>query len=145
MVHARNGAAISIEKAWKKLGIEVVWEGHSLYDFGQDVPLPMEYSVQSKWYGFHSTLMVDYVKKCRCYRITNFERETSIDGWIFGEDLYKHKSFCSQRDCNMFRLFAMKGIKEYTYLKRKWKRDKKAFFKNSRRGYIERCRQMGVK
>jgi hypothetical protein len=142
LVSARIGAAIRIEKVWNLLGLEVAWEGSGLYGFGNNLPLPIEYSVQTKDYGFHSTLIVDHVKKCDCYRITNFKWETSLGGWIFGEDLYKFESFCAQRDCNMFRLFVLKGDKRHANLKRKWKKDKREFLKNYKRFCTEKLREM---
>ena len=92
-----------------------------------------------------STLIVDYVKKCDVYRITNFKKETSADGWIFGEDLYKYECFCSQRDYDMFRLFGLKGDKKYSSLKRKWKKNRKDFFNAYRESYIEKCKELKIK
>jgi hypothetical protein len=150
LVHARHGGAISIEKAWKKLGIEIVWEGISLWDFldkdkTPSLQLPIEFNIWSKGYGFHSTLIVDYNRKCDALRITNFKKETTSQGWIFREDVYKYQSFCDQLDYDTYRMFGLKGDKSNTSLKREWKKDKKKFFKVYRDRYIEKCKECGVK
>lgn len=147
LVKARHGAAICVEKAWKKFGIEIVWEGISLYDLFEKktLRLPIEFNVWSKGYGFHSTLIVDYNTKCDALRITNFGRETNSQGWIFREDIYKYQSFCDQRDYEMFRVFALRGDKSTATLKREWKKKKKAFLKTYRELYIERCKEWKVK
>jgi len=142
LIGARYGGAIGIEKAWKKLGVEVVWQGIGLGDFGTSIPLPIEFNVWAPGYGFHSTLMVDYVKKCDCYRITNFKRVTYSDGWIFGRDLYKYKNFCYTRDYEVYRLFGLKGDKKHLSLKRKSKRDMKKFFETYKKSYIEKCKEI---
>ena len=127
LVCARNGAAIQIKKVWDILGIETIWGGISLSDLGSEIRLPIEFSVWAKGWGFHSTLIVDYVKKCDAYRITNFKGETSIKGWVFGEDLYKSESFHFHREYESYRLFGLKGDKNNDTLKRRWKRNRKRF------------------
>ena len=144
LVCARTGAAISIEKAYKLLGIEIVWQGFSLFESYKSIPLPMEYSVWANGYGFHSTLIVDYVKKCDAYRITNFSRVTSSDGWMFGKDMYKYESFCDIRDYDVYSLFGLKGDKSNNPLKRKWKIDRQKFYRNQRMCIAERCRKAGI-
>ena len=100
LVKARHGAAIGIEKAWRKLGLKVLYQCRNAMDlvnfgskkFGfknRTIPLPVELNIWHKRYGFHSTLIVDQCLKTGCYKITNFKWETSSDGWIFVEDLYK--------------------------------------------------------
>jgi len=95
LVCARNGAAISIKKAHKRLGIESIWEGDYLPD-AQDkdgkmlckykILLPCEVSVWHPKTGFHSVLIVGHNKECRAYQVTNFRWETTTGGWIFEED-----------------------------------------------------------
>lgn len=96
LVGARHGGAISIEKAYKKLGIKVINHYHNDYEFHKSryregkvisIPLPMEISVYHKRYGRHSVAVVDYESRTGCYRIPNFKYATSLDGWIFKEDL----------------------------------------------------------
>lgn len=129
----RHGAAINIERAHKRLGIEVIWSGNSIFDLMEilnvkRIPLPLEWNVWSWGYGFHSTLIVDHVPKCRCFRITNFNKETNPDGWIFEWDMYKYSNFSNQRGAELFRLFSLKGDPINRPTKIKWKKQKKEFF-----------------
>jgi len=144
LVGARHGAAICVEKAYKILGIEIVWQGIDLSDFGDSIPLPVEYSVWSNGYGFHSTLIVDHVKKCNAYRITNFEKATSSDGWLLGKEMYKYECFCDKRNYDTYALFGLKGDKKNDNIKRRWKRDRKRFFNNYRLCYEEKCQEVGL-
>lgn len=88
---ARYGGAICIEKVWEKLNIEV--KDTYLYSLDWEKssrPLPVEISVWHKAYGFHSVLAVDYEPKTNALRITNFKWATSLQGWIFDEDLFHY-------------------------------------------------------
>ena len=146
----RHGSAVNIEKIWKKLGIEVVWEGNFLSDLvgrrktkrKTKMPLPIEFRAWSMEYGFHSTLIVNSVANPCCYRITNFKKNSTHDGWIFDSELYKYKSFCSQRDGNMYRLFGLKGDKKYRALKERSKRNKREWFKTYKKYYSDRLKEM---
>jgi len=97
-----HGACISVEKAWKKLGIKIkkTYRTHDLPD-GKFVekdgfttyklmklPLPIEISVWHRKCGLHSVLIVDQDLNTDCFRITNFPWETN-DGWMFRNELYK--------------------------------------------------------
>ncbi len=145
LVCARVGAAIDIEKVNKILGIEIIWEGINLLHFGDNIPLPMEFSAWAKGYGFHSTLIVDYNKKCNAFRITNFGKKTSEDGWIFAEDLYKYEHFCFERDYETYQLYGLKGDKKNDAIKKEWKKDRNEWFKTYRRKYINKCKKLGIK
>lgn len=81
---ARHGAAISIDKIHRRLGIEPYNEGVSVH-FG--CRLPAEMSVWHKAYGYHSVLAVEWEPRTRSYRIPNFQWATNQDGWIYAEDL----------------------------------------------------------
>lgn len=99
LVGARHGGAISIEKAHKRLGIQIINHFHNDYDFHksrfregkvQSIPLPMEVSIYHKKYGKHSVAIVDYEPKTQCYRVPNFEYVTSLGQWIFKEDFEQY-------------------------------------------------------
>ena len=107
LVAARNGSAICIEKAYEKLGLKVLGQYRSIYSFEQiktrKIPLPMEVGIWHKKTGFHSILIVDHCLKTDCYRVANFRYQTSLEGWMFAEDLYQF-----ERDMNkgwIYRLF----------------------------------------
>ena len=107
----RYGAAISIEKIHKIMGIKVIGYSNSIHfpewtkkhqsypqkkkprllniNPKQILPLPIEASIWHKRYGFHSVLIVDQCLKTDCLRITNFEWATSQQGWLFKEDMYQ--------------------------------------------------------
>jgi len=157
LVGARHGAAIDIEKAWKKLGIEIVWEGFSLLDLkmyahrqatktgGKSfLYLPIDFNNMSSRYRCHSTLIVDYEPRCDAYRITNFLKHTSPDGWIFGSDLYKYEDFIDIRDNDVYRLFGLKGDKKYKALTRHWQKSSKEWFKTYRDYYKTKCKELGI-
>jgi len=135
----RNGSAISIEKVWKRLGIDIIWAGNSLLDFktrcyGNDlpirikrerkkkIPLPLEFNIWHKDYGFHSTLIVDHEPRVDCYKITNFKSETSHDGWIFAEDIYKFERRMPNNNGVIFRLFGLKSDPISKEIKKLWKK-----------------------
>lgn len=107
---ARYGSATSIEKIYKRLNLKIIWSGSSLFDLeykgGQKIPLPIEFNCWHKKTGFHSTLIVDHVIKCGVYRITNFKYATSIEGWMFTEDLYQFETR-RIRGNKMFKLFGI--------------------------------------
>jgi hypothetical protein len=130
---SRHGAAVSIEKAHKKLGIEIIWSGNTIHDLKEvlsykKVPLPLEWNVWSWGHGFHSTLIVDYVHKCRCFRITNFNSETNPEGWMFEWDMYKYSNFSNQRGAELFRFFSLKGDPRNRSIKTQWKKQRREFF-----------------
>jgi len=129
---ARNGAAISIEKVHKKLGLKII--GYSTYlstmtetewyklealkklikgRHPKDLPkrirrkirLPIEIKVWHKITGYHSILIVDHCLKSETYRIANFRYETSTKGWMFAEDLYKFTT--DMNEGWVFRLFGL--------------------------------------
>lgn len=131
LAKAMNGAAISIEKVHRKLGLKTLWEGNSLYDLQNKVtewgdgttksplikkctstriPLPMEWVVWHKKRGLHSTLIVDECSKTKCFRVVNFDQVTSHDGWFFKEDMYLYtKAFKPWHKGHAFRLFGLRG------------------------------------
>ncbi len=85
LAKARHGAAISIEKVHKRLGIEPFKEYSALLlAVGK---LPLEISVWHKAYGFHSVAAVEWEPRTESYRIPNFDRATNLHGWIYFEDL----------------------------------------------------------
>ena len=121
--YARYGSAICIEKIYKKLGIKIIWSGDSLLDFKLEfeksnnslsdympkykkgkIPLPLEFNCWHKKTGFHSTLIVDHIIRCGVYRIANFRVATSLEGWIFEEDLYQ---FGTKQTGKKFKLFGL--------------------------------------
>lgn len=110
---ARNGAAISIEKVWDELGIEIKKTYLTSLDWESNLPpLPLEISIWHKAYGFHSVLAVDYEPKTDAFRITNFKWATSLKGWIFNEDLYHYlmDSATHGESKYRYRLFGIKSI-----------------------------------
>ena len=131
-----SGACINIEKAWNKLGIKIIKTYKSLFNVDhkeirkngiihfetKKIPLPMEVDVWHKKCGFHSVLIVDHEIKTNCVRITNFPWETSQEGWMFKEDLYK---FEKPKHDSIFDLDLPKDIqdklpKEYPYRREKY-------------------------
>lgn len=109
----RTGAAIKIEKVWDELGIEVKDEydgldGVRIFCPERKIPLPIEVSIWHKHYGFHSVLIVDHEPKTACYRITNFDRETTTKGWLFAEDMYKWEASFPCLAGRRYRLFGLK-------------------------------------
>ena len=85
------GSCICIEKAWKKLGIteDKRFKVEELDKFLKPNCF-IEAIVWHKHYGFHSTSIIDYVKKAQIVKMTNFRYATSSDNWIFLEDLKKY-------------------------------------------------------
>lgn len=85
------GSCINIKRVWKELGIWEdkrfqEWDYVSLDKFLKQKKF-IEINIWYKRYGLHSSAIVDYCKKTEAVRITNFKYETSINGWIFLEDL----------------------------------------------------------
>lgn len=82
------GPATSIEKIYKKLGIE---RYKTTYFPGTESKIrfthPIECTVWHVKYGFHSILIVDSAPKCNAIRVTNFQYETTTDGWMFEQNL----------------------------------------------------------
>jgi len=129
LVGARHGSAIDIYRVHERLGIRVVKEWESLFSLQHDghspmdahekkgpnecvgrntaLPLPLEMSVWNKHYGFHSVLAVDYEPITNSFRITNFGRATSIQGWILEEDLYMYLRQCKSLQEWEVRLFGL--------------------------------------
>jgi len=108
----RHGAAIGIEKVWDKIGIT-----ENKRYVRDDKPRFLkqnsflEVIIWSKFYGFHSVSVVDYIKRADCLRITNFGRIiTKNNGWMFWEDLCKY--LCENPDKSEpryeFRTFKLK-------------------------------------
>ena len=111
LVSARHRSAIGIEKAWKELGLVVLKEGNSLFDFTTGDPenafsLPLEYSIWHKRYGFHSTLIIAYEPKSDAVMVTNFDKVTTSFGWMFREDMYLYEKACGDKP--IYRLFGLK-------------------------------------
>jgi len=107
---ARNGAAIFIKKIHKKFGIKIIKEIRHRSDLepggNKKMPLPVEWRVWHKRTGFHSTLIIDHCPRVRVVRVANFRHETSNDGWIFIEDLYKFEDRLKQNG-PPYRLFGL--------------------------------------
>lgn len=83
-----HGSCINIKKAWKKLEIkeDIRFKKYDIEKYLKRNCF-IELSVHNKYYGYHSIAIVDYIKKAKCLRITNFRGVTSIEGWIFLEDI----------------------------------------------------------
>jgi len=82
-----HGSCINITKSYDRLGICVdkEFEWYNMHEYLKSNCF-MEVTVWHKKYGFHSVSIVDYSKKTDCIRVTNFEYETSLNGWMFFED-----------------------------------------------------------
>ena len=125
-----HGAAISIEKAWDKLGIKVLQESGTLFDFRvnrskkdkkkpsppdftfkKSCPLPIEWRIWHKNTGFHSTLIVEECKKVKAFRVLNFRDVTTNGGWLFEEDMYMYSRGIPCQNNVCFKLFGLKGKK----------------------------------
>jgi len=82
------GPCFDIKKVWKELG---VWEHKRFMEYDlTDFLKPgcfIEVNIWHKSTGYHSCAIVDYVKKCDCIRVANFNEVTSTQGWMFKEDL----------------------------------------------------------
>lgn len=143
LVGCRHGSAISIEKVWKKLGIKSIWEGRSLLDFTtrtignklpfrvesekkKKIPLPLEFNIWHKRYGFHSTLIVDHEPRVDCFRVTNFKYGTSIEGWAFTEDLHHFEARMPTVAKGItYRLFGLKNDLKSEKIKKMWKKQQR--------------------
>jgi len=152
-VKARNGAAIDIEKVWKKLGIEIVWEGMSLHTLKQylweknkytPLYMPIEFNNWSMEHGNHTSLIIEYKKHCDLYRITNFSKYTTSEGWLFGSELYKYESYHDQRDNDVYRLFGLIGDPNLKAIKQFSNKEKKKWFKAQKKYYADKCRELGI-
>jgi hypothetical protein len=115
LVGARHGSAIKIKDAWDELGLVVLKEFNSLFDFTtgdrkKPFPLPLEWSVWHKRYGFHSTLIISYEPKTDAVMVTNFDKVTTSFGWMFREDMYMYEQACGKKP--IFRLFGLKDENE---------------------------------
>lgn len=92
LVHARDGAAIAIDKAYRKLGLKKIGTlnfSWSVEDLFSQLKLPVQMTVWHKRTGFHCGLIVGYSKRCRAFQIANFREVTTAEGWVFIEDLYQ--------------------------------------------------------
>ena len=85
----RHGSAVNIEKAWKRLNIEVknVYLSSLSWWEENNPPLPLEIMIWHKAHGYHSVLAVDYEPRTDAFRIPNFRWATNLKGWMFFEDL----------------------------------------------------------
>jgi len=112
LVAARYGSAISIEKAYKRLGIEVIRWYYNEYELASKrnkFPfLPLVAAVWYKRYGCHSVAIVDYEPKTDCILVPNFKYVTSMDGWVFIEDFKPFVIPISNKDKCLYRLFGKK-------------------------------------
>lgn len=82
---AKNGPALSIQKAWDNLEIEPY--NYRYYPFfATEDKLPVATTIWHKTTGYHSVLIVDRIEECTAIRVTNFRAKTSLDGWLFEED-----------------------------------------------------------
>ena len=88
LAKAEHGSAITIKDVWAELGIEPLekFAGKWSWQNEADQPLPVELSLWHKYHGLHSAACVEYEPRTESFRIPNF-RGTSMDGWIYGEDL----------------------------------------------------------
>lgn len=106
---ARYGAATSIEKVHRKLGLVIKKEFQHKFLFCKNKTLPLEMSVWHKRTGYHSVCIVDYEPKTECFRIPNFKYATSIKGWMFAEDTYLYeRESPSKTSPWKYRLFGLK-------------------------------------
>ncbi len=109
LVCARNGAAISIEKAHEALGIKIKKEYRWFHQWEEAGRLmPAELKIWHKKTGFHSTCLVDYESKSGAYRLMGFRHETTHDCWVFGENLYQWIKNCGQNTPEV-RVFELQG------------------------------------
>ena len=93
LVRAREGSAICIEKAHKKLGLITIKKAEHLWDLwdNKGLLLPIEATVWHKKTGFHSVTIIEQCQKTDCIRIANFQDATSMEGWMFREDFYLYE------------------------------------------------------
>ncbi|MCK5603388.1 hypothetical protein KAR91_16000 [Candidatus Pacearchaeota archaeon] len=82
-----SGSATCIEKAFPVLLIKEKIEYKTWFDIDFN-DLPLEIKVWRLPYGFHSICVIDYIEQCDALRVLNFDYETTVDGWIFKENLY---------------------------------------------------------
>lgn len=87
LARCRNGSALRIEDVWKRLSLEVTETHMSVAHMNRKEVLPLEISVRHRFFGYHSILAVEWNQKCRAWRVTNFPRVASSEGWIFDEVL----------------------------------------------------------
>lgn len=128
----RSGSATNIERAYRKLGIEIIWVGNHLLSLTQladgKIALPLEWNVWDWGYGFHSTLIVEFEPRSDCIRVTNFKKVTDSFGWMFRKDMHKYSNFSIERDHRLFRLFGLKGDPWNQSIKRLWRKEEKRWF-----------------
>lgn len=86
LVGCKYGSATSIEKSWPILKIKstLQYENLNSIDFDE---LPIELKTYERYYGHHSTLIIDYNHWCDAVQILNFDKYTTSNGWIFLENL----------------------------------------------------------
>jgi hypothetical protein len=99
LAKCEHGSAISIEEVWKELKINPTTHFFSIMDIEKNVfreGKPVEVRTNTKHYGFHSSLIIDYEEKSDAYRVLNLNRMTSQKGWIFFEDLFYAESIKNQ-------------------------------------------------
>lgn len=87
---ARTGAAFEgeVHKIITELGMETYRLPHNGFWPPKVIKKPIECNIWHLRYGYHSILIVDSSPKCEAYRVTNLERFTTCDGWIFKDDLW---------------------------------------------------------
>lgn len=105
-----HGACIDTSHALKHYGLEIdktyqIWELDQLLNSN----IFFEISVWHKYFGFHSVACIDYSRQCDALRITNFKHVTSMNGWIFKEDLKPHIVDNPNREGWCFRTFKEKN------------------------------------
>lgn len=107
LVCARNGSAINIERAHRRLKLKIIGKVSHwslIGDVLKKIELPLEVSLWHKKTGYHSVLIVDYSSKVEAIQITNFRYETTNRGWFFLEDLYKFWRNSPGMHCRFFGL-----------------------------------------
>ena len=67
--------------------------------------LPLEYTIWHEEYGFHSTLIIDYDFRVKAVRVLNFDKVTSLNGWLFEENVHTYAKQCGEKP--IFRLFEL--------------------------------------
>ena len=80
--------SINIKKLQNRLGIKIKkrWKQNKLPKNLFPI-LPLEIGIIHPSYEFHSILIVDFEPKTESVRVTNFQRETNSEGWMYFENL----------------------------------------------------------
>lgn len=106
------GPALKIENVWDKLKIEpwkTMWSFPPTKNFRRY--FPAEAVIYHKAYGCHSVLIIDYEPITNSLRVTNFDRETNLKGWIYSEDFnhFSQTNFDKTKKPYKFRSFRLKN------------------------------------